>query len=72
MITEPPLLLADEPTGNLDQASGAVVIELMFDLARRRNTAVVLVTHDPSLAARADRVVTMTRGELVETTGMRV
>ncbi len=71
MITEPKLLLADEPTGNLDQASGAVVVDLMFDLARRRRTAVVLVTHDQSLAARADRVFSMTRGELVETTGVR-
>jgi putative ABC transport system ATP-binding protein len=69
MITQPRLLLADEPTGNLDQASGAVVIDLMFDLARRRKTAVVLVTHDSSLAARADRVFSMTRGELTETTG---
>ncbi len=69
MVTEPRLLLADEPTGNLDQASGAIVIDLMFDLARRRRTAVVLVTHDPNLAARADRVFSMTRGELIETTG---
>ncbi|MBN9316759.1 MAG: ABC transporter ATP-binding protein [Devosia sp.] len=69
MIAEPKLLLADEPTGNLDQASGAVVIDLMFDLARTRRTAVVLVTHDATLAARADRVFSMTRGELTETTG---
>jgi putative ABC transport system ATP-binding protein len=66
MIARPPLLLADEPTGNLDQQSGATVIELMFDLARRQNAAVVMITHDPSLAARADRVLTMTAGELVE------
>jgi putative ABC transport system ATP-binding protein len=64
MITEPRLLLADEPTGNLDQETGARVIELMFDLARRKGTAVVLITHDPGLAKRADRVLTMTRGEL--------
>jgi putative ABC transport system ATP-binding protein len=68
MIAKPTLLLADEPTGNLDQATGAVVIELMFDLARKQKTAVVLVTHDPQLAARADRVFTMTRGSLAETT----
>ena len=66
MIAKPRLLLADEPTGNLDQEAGALVIELMFDLARRQRTAVVLITHDPSLAARADRVLTMTQGELVE------
>jgi len=69
MIADPPLLLADEPTGNLDQKTGAVVIDVMFDLARKKGTAVVLITHDPSLAARADRVFTMTQGELVETTG---
>ena len=67
MIAKPRLLLADEPTGNLDQHTGARVIELMFDLARRQGTAVVLITHDPSLAARADRVFTMTEGKLAET-----
>ncbi len=66
-VANPPLLLADEPTGNLDQKTGAVVVDLMFDLARRQNTAVVLITHDPALAARADRVFTMTNGELTET-----
>lgn len=71
MIARPRLLLADEPTGNLDQETGAVVVELMFDLARKQGTAVVLITHDPSLAARADRVFTMTSGELVETTPVR-
>ena len=71
MIAKPKLLLADEPTGNLDQATGEVVIELMFDLARQQRTAVALVTHDPQLAARADRVFTMTRGELIETTTRR-
>jgi putative ABC transport system ATP-binding protein len=68
MIAKPPLLLADEPTGNLDQQSGGTVIELMFDLARQQNAAVVMITHDPALAARADRVLTMTAGELVEST----
>jgi putative ABC transport system ATP-binding protein len=66
MIAEPRLLLADEPTGNLDQASGAIAINLMLDLARRRQTAVVLVTHDSELAARADRVVSINQGELSE------
>ena len=65
MITKPRLLLADEPTGNLDQETGALVVGLMFDLARRQQTAVLMITHDPSLAARADRVLTMTQGELV-------
>lgn len=71
MIARPRLLLADEPTGNLDQETGAVVVELMFDLARKQGTAVVLITHDPLLAARADRVFTMTSGDLVETTPVR-
>jgi len=71
MIAQPRLLLADEPTGNLDQASGAVVVDLMFDMARKQRTAVVLVTHDPALAGRADRVFTMMRGELTETTAVR-
>jgi putative ABC transport system ATP-binding protein len=71
MVTTPRLLLADEPTGNLDQNTGAVVIELMFNLAREQNTAVVLITHDPGLAARADRVFTMTQGELTESTPAR-
>ena len=71
MVANPPLLLADEPTGNLDQTTGAIVVELMFELARKQKTAVVLITHDPALAARADRVFTMTAGELVETTVAR-
>lgn len=66
MVANPPLLLADEPTGNLDQKTGELVIELLFDLARKRGTSVVLVTHDVDLAERADRVVTMTQGELTE------
>ncbi|MGV8832228.1 MAG: ABC transporter ATP-binding protein [Devosia sp.] len=66
MVANPPLLLADEPTGNLDQRTGAMVVELMFELARKHGTAVVMITHDPALAARADRVLTMTQGELVE------
>ncbi|WP_200940267.1 ABC transporter ATP-binding protein [Devosia sp. Root436] len=71
MVANPPLLLADEPTGNLDQKTGALVVELMFDLARRQGTSVVLITHDPALAARADRVFTMTAGQLTETTGQQ-
>lgn len=67
-VAKPPLLLADEPTGNLDQATGAVVVDLMFDLARSQRTAVVMITHDPALAARADRVYTMEAGVLTETT----
>jgi putative ABC transport system ATP-binding protein len=66
MVTSPRLLLADEPTGNLDQDTGARVIELMFNLARKKDTAVLLITHDRSLAAKADRVLTMNHGQLTE------
>jgi putative ABC transport system ATP-binding protein len=71
LVTKPRLLLADEPTGNLDQKSGAVVVELMFNLARQNGTAVVMITHDAHLAERTDRVFTMEQGQLTETTGNR-
>lgn len=69
MVAKPRLLLADEPTGNLDQDAGARVIALMFDLARKHRTAVVLITHDKVLANRADRRLSMNRGELLELDG---
>jgi putative ABC transport system ATP-binding protein len=64
MVTNPRLLLADEPTGNLDQDTGARVIELMFNLARKQSTAVLLITHDRALAAKADRKLLMNHGQL--------
>jgi len=64
IVTRPKLLLADEPTGNLDQETGAMVIEMMFGLARDNNTAVFLITHDRTLAAKADRILSMNRGQL--------
>jgi len=66
MVTKPRLMLADEPTGNLDQDTGALVIELMFDLARKQNTAMMLITHDPALAEKADRTLLMNRGHLTD------
>jgi putative ABC transport system ATP-binding protein len=66
MVTSPHLLLADEPTGNLDQETGAKVIEMMFELAREKGTAILLVTHDNTLASRADRLLRMNRGVLTE------
>ena len=66
MVASPKLMLADEPTGNLDQDTGAKVIELMFNLARKKNTAVLLITHDPNLARKADRMLTMNKGHLTE------
>jgi putative ABC transport system ATP-binding protein len=60
--SEPSLLLADEPTGNLDGETGAQVIRLMFDLAANRGTTLVLITHDPALAARCDRAIRLVDG----------
>ncbi len=63
-VTAPSLLLADEPTGNLDAVTGAQVIDLMFELNRERNTTLVLVTHDESLSARCGRVIRLAGGML--------
>ena len=64
MVTNPKLLLADEPTGNLDQDTGARVIEMMFNLARDKGTAILLITHDRDLADKADRLLFMEHGHL--------
>ena len=64
-VTEPALLLADEPTGNLDSATGANVIELLFTLNRERGTTLVLVTHDAALAQRCSRLLHLDAGHLV-------
>jgi putative ABC transport system ATP-binding protein len=61
---DPGLLLADEPTGNLDSATGARIIELLLELKRRRGATLVLVTHDEALARHADRVVTLRDGRV--------
>lgn len=60
----PELLLADEPTGNLDAANGAAIMDLLFDLQDRHGATLVLVTHAPELAARCDRVVQLADGAL--------
>lgn len=59
---EPPLLLADEPTGNLDEKTGKIIIDLLFDLADRRRTTLLLITHDPALAERCQRQAHMRDG----------
>jgi putative ABC transport system ATP-binding protein len=64
-VTQPPLLFADEPTGSLDAATGESVIQLMFELNRERGSTLVLVTHDPSIAARCERTITLAAGRLV-------
>jgi len=63
-VCEPPLLLADEPTGSLDAATGESVIQLMFALNREHGSTLVLVTHDLSIAARCGRTLTMQAGRL--------
>ncbi len=64
-VVEPSLLLADEPTGNLDGETGRQVIELMFDLASRQSSTLMLITHDPALAARCRRLVRLVDGRIV-------
>ncbi|GAB4165965.1 MAG: ABC transporter ATP-binding protein [Rhodocyclaceae bacterium] len=64
----PRLLLADEPTGNLDAATGAAVIDLMFEMNAERGTTLILVTHDPALARRCTRVLRLAGGRLAEGT----
>lgn len=65
-VASPKLLFADEPTGNLDAATGAQIISLMFQLNRAQGTTLVLVTHDSALASRCDRAFHLTGGKLVE------
>ena len=68
-VVKPSLLLADEPTGNLDRETGQMVMDLLFDLQKEHGTTLVLVTHDEALASRCDRSVHMIDGQLQEPTG---
>ena len=65
LINEPALILADEPTGNLDRGTGSQIMELLFGLSRTRELALVMVTHSPETAALCDRVVELVDGLLV-------
>ena len=65
-VVKPAVLLADEPTGSLDFATGETVMKLMFDLNRELGTTLVLVTHDPAIAARCQRRITIEAGQIVE------
>ena len=65
LAPNPAILVADEPTGNLDETSGESIVELMFALRRERGATLVLVTHDATLAARCDRTIRIRSGEIV-------
>jgi lipoprotein-releasing system ATP-binding protein len=64
LVTRPPVVLADEPTGNLDGANARQVFELMLELNRELGTALIIVTHAPELAAQLQRSLTLTDGRL--------
>ena len=66
LVIEPVLLLADEPTGNLDQSTGETVIDMMFSNVKRTATTLLLVTHNPDLAALCDRIVHIEDGRLYD------
>jgi putative ABC transport system ATP-binding protein len=65
LAPSPKLLLADEPTGNLDGTTGAQIIDLLFELQRRHRTTLILVTHDPALSAKCDVTIRMADGRIV-------
>jgi putative ABC transport system ATP-binding protein len=65
LASNPAIVFADEPTGNLDRASGNMVADMLFAIARERNATLVVVTHDPDIAKRADRIVEMSDGRIV-------
>jgi putative ABC transport system ATP-binding protein len=68
VVAEPRLILADEPTGNLDRATGSVVMDLLFGLRARHGTTLLLITHDPALAERCGRQVRIEDGRIVSDT----
>ena len=68
-VANPSLLLADEPTGNLDRDTGIMVMDLLFSLQKEHGTTLVLVTHDETLASRCNRSIQMIDGRVMEATG---
>jgi putative ABC transport system ATP-binding protein len=69
IVTNPDILLADEPTGNLDQATGADIMELLLETAQRHNTCLVLITHDEGLATRCQRIIRIADGRIAADSG---
>jgi len=67
-VADPPIVMADEPTGNLDSANGRLVLDLLLDRNRKAGTTLVLVTHDPEVASQADRKIVLKDGVIVEDT----
>jgi ABC-type lipoprotein export system ATPase subunit len=65
LLNKPKLLLADEPTGNLDSVNGAAIIELFETIRREFGTTIIVVTHDKNIAARADREIMLKDGEIL-------
>jgi putative ABC transport system ATP-binding protein len=65
-VAEPPIVMADEPTGNLDSANGKLVLDLLLDRNRRTGTTLVMVTHDAEIASRADRRIVLKDGQILE------
>ena len=65
-VVEPPIVMADEPTGNLDSTNGKMVLDLLLERKRKSGTTLVLVTHDPEVAGRADRRIILKDGMIVE------
>jgi putative ABC transport system ATP-binding protein len=72
MAPEPPILIADEPTGNLDQATGRQIADLLFATAEERGTTLVLVTHDTALAGRCHRQIAMRSGRIEAAPALKV
>lgn len=66
LVTEPQIIFADEPTGSLDVDTGTRIFDLLIKANEEQNTTVVLVTHDPSLAEKADRIIRIKKGKVVE------
>ena len=67
-VVDPPIVMADEPTGNLDSSNGRLVLDLLFERNRSAGTTLVLVTHDAEMASQADRKIVLKDGMVVEDT----